>query len=198
MKGTREQVETLRRDIVNFLTEELYLDLSPGNTPITHLPTHKAQFLGVYFFTQRINQRMPILSINVKGGKVPSSLNERRIVFHMPTANLITQMKEKGFIKEKEVNQGSTLVPNAKTAWIYLDHSSIINRYNGVINGLYNYYRFTDNSDELRFIINFYLKHSCAKTLARKYNLRSRAKAFKKFGSNLASPKQDKSKIISI
>ena len=33
-----------------------------------------------------------------------------------------------------------------------------------------------------------FIKHSCAKTLSRKFNLYSRAQVFNKFGSNLSAP----------
>ena len=39
----------------------------------------------------------------------------------------------------------------------------------------------------MHLIINFILRHSCAKTLARKYNLKSRAKVFKKYGYHLVT-----------
>lgn len=48
-----------------------------------------------------------------------------------------------------------------------------------------NYYSFVDNYNEIRMIIDFIFRHSCAKSLARKFNLRSRAAAFKAFGKDL-------------
>lgn len=42
-----------------------------------------------------------------------------------------------------------------------------------------------DNYHAIGTLINYILTHSCAKTLARKYNLGTRKKAFKKFGINL-------------
>ena len=44
-----------------------------------------------------------------------------------------------------------------------------------------------DNYHRFHTIINYILKHSCAKTLARKFRLGSRAGAFKKFGSKLGT-----------
>lgn len=44
-----------------------------------------------------------------------------------------------------------------------------------------------NNRHDLHLFINFILRHSCAKTLARKLNLGSRGKVFAKFGQNLAT-----------
>lgn len=63
-------------------------------------------------------------------------------------------------------------------------------RYNAVARGLANYYSFVDNYYAIVEMIRFTLLHSCAKTLAQKLNLGSRAAAFKKFGANL-TPKDD-------
>jgi len=63
-----------------------------------------------------------------------------------------------------------------------------------VIRGLLNYYGFVDNIVAFHSIINFFLHHSCAKTLARKLNLGNRAKVFKKFGRYLEAPTTGKIK----
>jgi len=82
-------------------------------------------------------------------------------------------------------NKGGELVPNAISKWIFLDHRSIILKYNSIVNGLLNYYSFVDNFYEFHTIINFILRHSCAKTLTRKLNLKSKRAVFKKFYSAL-------------
>lgn len=57
-----------------------------------------------------------------------------------------------------------------------------------------------DNFIRLNSIVSFILRHSCAKTLARKFNLKTRAGAFKKFGKNLGvrMNKGDKVKTYSL
>jgi len=59
-----------------------------------------------------------------------------------------------------------------------------------VSRGLLNYYNFADNYGAVARIVQGLLLHSCAKTLARKFKLRSRAEAFAKFGKTLG-PKDD-------
>jgi hypothetical protein len=51
--------------------------------------------------------------------------------------------------------------------------------------GLIKYYAIASNRYAFHTIINFILRHSCAKTLARKFNLRTRAKVFEKLGKDM-------------
>jgi len=106
----------------------------------------------------------------------------------MPVKEMLKTLQERGFIKLSP-NVKNKYISNAITKWIFLDHRSIIIRYNAVINGLLQYYGFVHNKYSFHTIINYFIKHSCAKTIARKYRLGSRAAAFKKFGSLLTSPK---------
>lgn len=48
-----------------------------------------------------------------------------------------------------------------------------------------NYYSFVDNYSRFSSIVKYLLLHSCALTLALKYKLRHRSKAFKRFGGKL-------------
>jgi hypothetical protein len=82
------------------------------------------------------------------------------------------------------------LIPDGRTTnaikrWIFLDHRGIVLRYNAVARGLTNYFSFVDNFSHLKKIVNYFLYHSLAKTLARKFRLDTRAKVFKKFGTGL-------------
>jgi group II intron reverse transcriptase/maturase len=172
-------IKNLCRD---FLKEELKLELSEDKTKITNINFNKAEFLGVNFFIN--NTESKLVTKMVKERKIKSRINRTRIHFHMPTRTLLKVFIDKGFIKI--VN--NCMIPNAITKWIFLDHRSILVRYNTVVNGLYNYYKFVDNCAQFHTLINFFLLHSCAKTIARKYKLDTRAKAFKKYGRGLTCP----------
>lgn len=74
----------------------------------------------------------------------------------------------------------------------------MILRYNAVIRGLINYYDFVDNKYSFHPIVNLFLHHSCAKTLARKLNLPNRAQAFAKFGRYLATSEEGKIKPVEL
>ncbi len=184
IRGPKTLAVKLKQEISAFLKENLLLDLSQEKTLITHLNTKKANFLGVNFSMGLI-----------KSQHVSSNFNPSKIQFHIPTKKILDSLVEKGFIKYKDRKGKKLKVPNAITKWIFLDHRSIILRYNSVITGIYNYYSFIDNTTQFLSIINFFLVHSCAKTLARKFNLPSRAAAFHKFGPTLSAPAVKDSKI---
>ena len=81
-------------------------------------------------------------------------------------------------------------------------YSQIIHLYNSVYKNYINFYTFSvypRNYSRLMSCLNYYLKQSCAKLLARKYNLSSRAKVYKKFGHSFfsgANLKQDKAQAL--
>jgi hypothetical protein len=98
-------------------------------------------------------------------------------VMNAPLAKLIKRLSDRGFCT-KEGN------PTGKAGWSQLDADQIIHLYSSVNRGIQNYYRFVDNWNQLRTIQSI-LKHSLAKTLARKYKL-STAKVFKRFGKGIS------------
>ena len=65
------------------------------------------------------------------------------------------------------------------------DKDAIILLYNSVYRGIINYYRFSDNFNDLSSKIHFILKESCARLLAAKFNMNSQAKIYEEYGKNL-------------
>jgi len=196
--GTKEIAIKLKELCMKYLLSELKIQLNLDKTKITHASTEKAKFLGVEIF-RNVSKSPKIIQRIIKGEKRKSRINYARIYFYAPTLKLLDKLKTTGFIKTYTSKQNvSKLVPNAITKWIFLDHRSIVLRYNAVIRGLLNYYKFVDNFVTFHSIVNYFMHHSCAKTLARKYNLITRAKAFKKFGRYLTAPKIGKLKALDI
>ncbi|MGR5978726.1 group II intron reverse transcriptase/maturase [Bacillus cereus] len=64
-----------------------------------------------------------------------------------------------------------------------MDTDQIINRFNSINRGIQNYYRFVDNFAKIGRI-QYILKFSLAKTLAKKYRI-SVSKVFKKFSKDI-------------
>jgi hypothetical protein len=95
----------------------------------------------------------------------------------------LEKLKEKGFITIKEGKYN----PQAISKWIHLSHEEILYRYNAIIRGYSNFFSFVDNKKIFHKIVNYILRHSCAKTLSRKFRLKSRNKTFKKFGKKLGT-----------
>ncbi len=180
--STPEFAETIRSEIQTFLKDRLNLILSPEKTKITDLLHDKASFLGFYIMIHKPKESN-FTKATRSGVTRKTKISHNRMWLLVPVTPILAKLAEKGFLRDYV--PGNKLIPNAITKWIFLDHHSIINRYNWTIRGLRNYYDIATNRYTFHLIINFILRHSCAKTLARKFNLRSRAGAFKKFGKLL-------------
>jgi len=144
--------------------------------------------LGIYIYRPH-RKDSKIVYRKVKGIKTKSRINQSRIYFEAPSIDITQQLLEKGFLKTYINKKGKKkMVPNAITKWIFLDHRTILLRYNAIIRGLINYFEFVDNFHIFHTIVNYILHHSCAKTISRKFRLKTRAGAFKKFGRYLIDP----------
>ena len=103
----------------------------------------------------------------------------------LPVDKILSKLASEGLLKN--YSPGSKLITSAKTSWIFLSHSEIISRYNMLTRGLLLYYSIATNRYIFHLIVNHILRNSCAKTLARKFNLKSRKQTFAKFGYELTS-----------
>nr|YP_006073041.1 hypothetical protein NIHY_p44 [Nitella hyalina]AEH42863.1 hypothetical protein [Nitella hyalina] len=178
--GDKGVAALIKEEIANFLQSELKITLSPDKTKICHFSDDYIKFLGVYLNIPRPSQSKVVLRKSVSG---VTRVNHVRMNYLLPKDEIVDRLAKAGFLKEYV--PGGPIKVNAITKWIFLDHRSIIIKYNSIIRGLLNYYSFVDNYYDFHLIINFILRHSCAKTLARKFRLGSRAGAFKKYGGRL-------------
>jgi group II intron reverse transcriptase/maturase len=182
--GKKEFAEQVKEDVKLFLENTLKLPLSVEKTKITSLTKDKARFLGADIHIPKAKESKMVCR-TMNGRSIPSRINQVRVNFLMPYKEIIENLAKEGFLKDYK--PGGKIITNAITKWIFLEHRAIIIRYNSIINGYLKYYSFVDNYHRFHTIINYILKHSCAKTLARKFRLGSRAGAFKKFGSKLGT-----------
>lgn len=193
MIGPKELAIALKNDITEFLDRELKIELSPEKTKISHFGEDQIKFLGTYLTIPKPKHSKIVVRERAEG-KIFSRANHTRMNYLMPTNSIIGKLAEAGFLRD--YGPGKPLVTNAITKWIFLDHRSILLRYNAVANGLLNYYSFVDNFSDFHTIINYILRHSCAKTLSRKLRLNGRKDVFEKFGPKLSSPAEGKLKAI--
>ena len=182
--GPESFANEIKSLLATFLTQVLKLELSTEKTKITNLLKDKASFLGFYFMVNKPQESK--FTIYKKNGHIRrAKIGHNRIWLLVPVDKLLSKLSNEGFLKNYRPK--SKFTPNAKSNWIFLDHHVILARYNTMIRGLLNYYSVANNRYIFHLIVNFILRHSCAKTLARKLNLRSRAKVFAKFGKNLSA-----------
>jgi hypothetical protein len=103
----------------------------------------------------------------------------KNLKINAPIELIIKKLISRQFIKS------SSLIPNPKFAWLSLSHDEIIYSYNSLFIKILADYSYVNNYNILKKNLGYYLKGSCAKLLAAKYNLKTQSKVYKKFGFNL-------------
>jgi len=177
--GDKKMVDQLKSEVGDYLKRVLKLTMSEEKTKITNLNGHRARFLGVEI-SNPDPRESKIVTRDMGGGmRMVSRVNHERIHFFAPMKEIYQDLSKAGFCKD----DGGT--PSSIPKWIFMDHRGILLRYNSVVRGYLNYYSFVDNYHALVGMVKYTLLHSCAKTLARKFNLDSRAAVFSKFGEGL-------------
>jgi hypothetical protein len=187
--GPKQIAYKFQKAIAEFLDKELKITLSPEKTKISHFQEDKIKFLGTYLSIPDPSEKKVVIRHRAEG-KIPVKANHTRMNLTMPTQEILRKLAEAGFLKDYEPDK--PLVPKAIPRWIFLDHRSIILRYNAIVNGYLNYYSFVENLSDFHTIINYALRHSCAKTIARKLRLNGRKGTFEKFGPKLTAPEVGK------
>ena len=133
--------------------------------------------------------------LNKRFWKIDEPINEKNILYQDPKKYIKKKLQQDGFVKIKWKNiKGKikqTYYIKAITKWIKLTHEEILKCYDKKLKSYQRelYIKNKEDSSETRAIkkdkLNYILKQSCAKTLSRKYRLKSRKKVFKKFGKYL-------------
>jgi nicotine oxidoreductase len=182
--GPMARLKNILIQIKEYLSKEIKIELNDEKTKITNLLNDKGSFLGFYFRIYKPKESKFSVRI-IKNNKRKSKLSHNRMWLLLPVDKILDKLNNEGFLKN--YHPGSKIIPQAKNNWIYLNHHGILSRYNWLSRGLLNYYDIANNRSIFHLIINFILRNSCAKTLARKLNLSSRKKVFSKFGYELGT-----------
>jgi len=190
--GNLELIKNILTQIQEFLVNELKIELGSEKIKITNLLKDKGKFLGFYFIIHKPKESKFTIR-NKLGISRKTKISHNRMWLLAPVTDLLNKLNNEGFLKNYK--PGSKIIPQAKSNWIYLTHHSILSQYNWLSRGLLNYYSIANNRYIFHLIINFILKHSCAKTLGRKFNLGSRKKVFSKFGKELETKTEPKLKF---
>jgi group II intron reverse transcriptase/maturase len=149
--GPKDEAEAIRDRLAEYLRENLKLELSVEKTLVTHAATEKAKFLGHELTVTRNNTRLG------KNG----SRDNGAICLLMPrkaVAKILSQYSQKGRITHR-----MELDPE--------DDHTIINRYQSVLRGLYNFYCMATNVSRRMYHVKYILETSLTKTLAHKHRL---------------------------
>jgi group II intron reverse transcriptase/maturase len=162
--GSYELAKEIKEKIGLFLSSKLNLTLSQEKTQITSARDEEAEFLGYRIRLGRTNKAQKVTkSTNGSGRRFARRSTGMQVVLKAPMEKIVKRLAQKGFCD----SQGN---PTARKGYIFLDEDQIINLYSSVNRGLLQYYRPADNWSQMNRI-QYILKYSLAKTLARKRNV---------------------------
>jgi hypothetical protein len=177
--GPKMLVQHIQEEIATFLRQELHLELNREKTQVIHLPTEKARFLGYEF--KAASARLRRRNLRRKG-------SPHNVVQTVKTTNgNITLLVPLGDISNKLQKYLTKGKPTHVSGLLNQPTEHIIEYYNGVIRGWYNYYQLAENVSRLSYA-RYVLQYSLAKTLAHKENI-SVARVFRKYGKHLTFTK---------
>lgn len=156
--GPRDQAESIKQQIGEFLGQQLKLTLSTEKTLITHAADGKAKFLGYEINVAR--DGTPVM----EHGESESRAARNCIMLWMPKA-VVQKYRERHSRKGKVVHCGELTLDSDYT---------IVQRFQSVNRGLYNYYCMAINVGQRVGYIQGILRKALLKTLACKYKTKTR------------------------
>jgi len=168
--GPKKEAEEIRRQLGEFLGRRLKLTLSEEKTYITHAGDDKAEFLGYEIST-------------VKDANLISKDGRRatngRIILRMPR-KVVTKYRGRFSRKGKIAHRTELLADTDYT---------IVQRYQAVLRGLYNYYCMANNVGRRMNHVKMILETSLAKTLAHKHKC-TVTRVFRKYQTTFLGRKE--------
>jgi len=178
--GPKSLARQIVDEIATHLKEELKLELNRDKTQIYYLLTEPAPFLGYLVktatprFRRRTMNRTKRSSYNVAQTTKTTTGNIK----------LLVPLRE---IKQKLKRYMQKGQPAKMNGLVYQPIGHIIDHYNGVIRGWYNYYQLAENVGRLNYA-RYVLRFSLAKTLAAKERS-TLNKIFRKYGQSITYTK---------
>jgi group II intron reverse transcriptase/maturase len=192
--GPRSEAEEIKRQLREFLREELKLELSEEKTLITHARSETARFLGYEVAALQDNAKRTKRDTRSYGTKTMCRSINGRIGLRIPED--VLKEKCKRYMKDGKVIHRKELTNESDYA--------IVTTYQLEYQGIANYYRLAYNMTKLSKL-KWVMETSLTKTLASKYKM-SVLKVYEKYGAKLMRegkeykglqvivPKPDKSK----
>jgi len=183
--GPKSLAEKVREDMAYFLKEDLKLELNQQKTVIKHPATERAQFLGYLFQTAGPRWRRRNLQRKGSPHNIIQTIKTTtgNITLLIPLRNIDEKLK-------KYMKYGQ---PACMNAFINQPVDHIIEHYNGVLRGWYNYYQLAENVGQLNYA-RYVFRYSLAKTIAHKEKS-SMCKAFQKYGKDITFQKSNGRKV---
>jgi hypothetical protein len=150
--GPRDEATVIRDRLAEFLRDHLKLELSKEKTLITHAVKEKAHFLGYELTVTRNNNLITVDGRRNGNGTITL------LMPHTVVAKHLSRFSSGGAIRHR-----AELMTD--------DDYTIIQRYQSVLQGIYNYYCMATNVATRMHLIKYILETSLTKTLAHKHRL---------------------------
>jgi retron-type reverse transcriptase len=187
VEGSFTLAKTILEKIELWIEDKLGLKLNPEKTKITKYSHKPVKFLGYSLMAPHIKgAEKPLERLKVAGRTI-SRRKKLRIRFYMDYEKVINRLKTNGIIMKRtrhDAHGKKVFRGTFRGNLVNLDHADILRYYNSILRGLYNYYNFVSNMNQLAYV-SWLITESCCLTLARKFKLRTMATTFRKFGKDL-------------
>lgn len=176
--STIAEAQQIKKQISEYLLTHKKLHLDEEKTKIT-TTSDGYKFLG---FEIRIRTKKPrlkrvlIKDIHGKYSRPLKRTTSRQLTIEPDKIRILKRLR---LLKFCNTNNE----PRGKASWLVYNDFQIVQKYNKIFRGIFNYYAPCERYNRL-YQISYILQYSCAKTLARKKKI-SMKKIFMKYGRKL-------------
>lgn len=172
--GSKSQAKEIFNLVKTYLGNELKFEINLEKSSIIH-STNNFKYLGTLIKWQRSITQLKRSEV---GGI--KSLNRPHMT--APVKDILDSLVERGFAKK---SKDGSIRGTSYRKIINKELKDIVNKFNGMIRGLLNYYSFVNSRSMLWKIISVYRK-SCALTIADKLKIGTANKVYYKFGPKIS------------
>ena len=186
INASTTEAQQYKKMITDYLRTERKMSLDEDKTKISFV-SKGYKFLGFEVRQSRKNPKKTLVLQKTPKGYVRylKRTTSRQLTIEPHSDRILKRLKLEEFCNNK-------FEPRAKPGWLIYDDYQIVERYNQIFRGIYNYYLPCRRLTRLSRI-SYILQYSCARTLARKHD-KSLSYTFKKYGSNLSIKQEFKNK----
>ena len=165
--GSKEDAEHVKRDLSEFLRDELKLNLSEEKTTVTH-SGKRARFLG---FDITVSRNQNIKRQKGRGGSRRRTYNGVVMIFvpHEKWAGKLLELSAIRIVKDKITGEEHWKAIH-RGKLMNLADIQILSKVNAEVRGFYNYYSIACNASTLNHFSGL-MKYSMLKTFGAKYRM---------------------------
>lgn len=183
IRGPIKDCIILKEEIKTFLNNELYIALNSEKTKIIHIKD-EVQFLGHRIIRQSIR-----VFTKFKTVKRIVYRKSKHQIFGLDGiySKVFKKFKTLGLVSFMKKNNKLIPVGKSYSPFLPYQQSEIIQKYNSILRGLCEWWKFAGNRRNAIHYIAYLLRYSAAKTLAQKYGITMK-KIFTLAGKDLSIP----------